>query len=85
MPTPILALYGVFLLAVAAILIFSGRVGRRQLILALACGGVITFALEFIYAGLPSGQMIFIQLIFFPLVVLTTWTAMFLVSRFKNR
>lgn len=85
MPLPIMFFYGLFLLALAAILIFTGPAGRRHLVLALACGGVITFILPFVYAGLGGAQLFTLQLVFFPFLVLSTWGTLFLVSRLKNR
>ena len=77
--------YGVFLLVIAGILVFSGKTGRRQLFLALACGGAITLILPFIYAGTGDAQVTLMQLLYFPLLVCVTWLVMFLISRFRAK
>ena len=79
------ALYAVFLLIIAAILIFSGSSGRRHLVLAVACGGVITFILRFVYPGLESGNLLAVQLLFFPILVMVTWVLLFTISRIRRR
>ena len=78
------ALYGIFLLLVAAIVIFSGKAGRRQLVLAFACGGAITLLLPFLY-GAGGSELFVIQLLYFPVLVCLTWLVIFLISRFRNR
>lgn len=79
-----LFVYGIFLLLIAAIVIFSGKAGRRQLVLALACGGAVTLLLPFLY-GAGSREIFVIQLLYFPVLVCLTWLAMFAISRFRNR
>ena len=76
--------YAPFLLVLAAILIFSGRDGRRLLVLALACGGAITFLFRFLYPQLQAHEAVAMQMLYFPFLVLGTWAILFLVSRFRR-
>lgn len=78
-------IYGVFLLAVATILVFSKRDGRRRLVLAGAVGGVMTFAMRFLYAGVDGVYLLVLQALVFPILVLTIWGCLSVVSFFKSR
>lgn len=78
-------IYGLFLLAVAAILVFSKRDGRRRLVLAAAVSGVMTFAMRFLYPDVDPSHLVLVQAIIFPILVLTTWGGLSVVSWFKNR
>lgn len=78
-------LYGVFLLAVAAIVIFSGARGRRQLVLAVAAGGSASFLVRLVYAGYGDAELIILQALIFPFLALGTWLGLALISRFRDR
>lgn len=80
-----MGLYGAFVLAAAAILIFTGSTGRRLFALAAATGGVATFITRFLYSNMESVQLTLIQALIFPFLVLGTWAALFLFQRFKSR
>ncbi|CAK7000537.1 MAG: hypothetical protein DELT_00001 [Desulfovibrio sp.] len=77
--------YGVFLLAVAAILIFCKGGGRRRLVLAAAVSGVMTFALRFLNPEVEPAYMVLLQALVFPFLVLTTWGGLTIISWRKNR
>lgn len=75
----------VFILGVAAILIFSGSTGRRLLMLSLATGGGMSFIVRFFYAGYASDEITVLQVLAFPFLVFGTWGALMLILALKNR
>lgn len=65
-------IYGLFLIVVAAILVFSKRDGRRRLVLAVAVSGVMAFIMRFFYPDAEPAHVMIVQALVFPILVLTT-------------
>lgn len=78
-------IYGLFLIAVAAILVLSKRDGRRRLILAMAVSGVMVFAMRLLYPNVEPAHLVIVQALVFPIMVLTIWGGLSAVSFLKNR
>ncbi len=79
------SLYAAFALVAAAILIFTGPAGRRFFVLAVATGGGASFLVRFIYAGMSSETLTLLQALLFPILVLFTWAALFLIAKVRGR
>jgi hypothetical protein len=71
-------------MAVGAIIIFTGADGRRQLMLAGFTGGTMTLLVRFLATGTDPARITIAQILLFPILVLATWAALFIVGRLRS-